>query len=148
MGLRPVEDAGQFVPIGDVLELQVFDGRAGDDEPVEFLARGRDVGEGTVEGLHVLGGGVLRLVAGHPDQRQLDLKRRGSDQSGELGFGLDLLGHQVQQTDAQRADILKVGRTPAHDHDALVAQDAEGGQVGGQANGHGGRLSCGCGRST
>jgi hypothetical protein len=82
---------------------------------------------------------------GHADQRQFDLQRRRADQAGELRLGLDLLGHQVQQPDAQGADVLPVGRTPAHDHDALVAQDVEGGQGGGQADGHGGLYRFGLG---
>jgi hypothetical protein len=137
IGLGPVEDARQLVPIGDVLEIQMLDRRAGDDQPVEFLARLLHLREGAVERLHMCGGGVLRLVARHPDQRQFDLQGRRADQAGELRLGLDLLGHQVQEPDAQGADVLPVRRTPAHDHDALVAQDGEGGQGGGQADGHG-----------
>ena len=37
VGLRPVEDAAQLVPVGDVLEVEQFDRRAGHDEAVEFL---------------------------------------------------------------------------------------------------------------
>ena len=36
MGHRPVEDAREFVPIGDLLEGQQFDRRAGDDEAVKL----------------------------------------------------------------------------------------------------------------
>ena len=39
MGLCPVENLFELVPIGDLLEGQVFDRRAGDDQPVEFLRR-------------------------------------------------------------------------------------------------------------
>ena len=37
VGLRPVEDAAQLVPVGHVLEFEQLDRRAGDDEAVELL---------------------------------------------------------------------------------------------------------------
>ena len=134
MALRPVEHLRKLVPIGHLLEGQVFDRGAGDDEPVElFLAH---LGKGAVELGHMLGGGVARLVRGHADQRQLDLQRRGADQPRELVLGLDLLGHQVQQADAQRPDILPRRLIVRHDHDPLAGEDVIGGERGGQLDRH------------
>ena len=45
-------------------------------------------------------------------QRQFDLQRRGADQPGELRLGPDLVRHQVEQADAQRADVLPAARRP------------------------------------
>ena len=40
---------------------------------------------------------------------QLDLQRRRADQPGELRLGLDLLGHEVEEPDPQRPDVLPRG---------------------------------------
>jgi hypothetical protein len=63
-------------------------------------------------------------------------KGRGADEPRELGLGLDLLGHQVQQPDPKRADILTVGRLLPHDLNPLAAEDGKGGQGGGQLDRH------------
>jgi len=141
--LRPVHKAAQLVPIGHLLERQMFDRRAGDDQPVELFARRLHLGERAIERLHMRGGGVFRLMLGHPDQLEIDLQRRGPDQPGELVFGLDLLGHQVQQPDPQRADVLMRRPVRRHHHHAFVAQNVEGGQGRGQGDRHGGRLRAG-----
>ena len=144
VGLRPVEDLAQLVPVGDGLEIQMLDRRAGDDQPVELLAR--HLAERAVERRHVLGGGVAGLVPGHPDQLEVDLQGCRADQPGELVLGLDLLRHQVQKPDPERPDILRGRAVGRHHHHALAVQHVEGGQVGGQGDRHrrflpGGRLT-------
>jgi hypothetical protein len=89
MGLRPVEDALQFTPVGDILEGQVLDGSTGGDEAVELLMG--DLLPWFVEGDHVFLGGVLRRVAADAHEAQIHLQGRGTDQAGELGLGLDLV---------------------------------------------------------
>ena len=134
VGLGPVEDLAQLVPVADRLEVEVLDRRAGDDEPVEAaLAR---LAERLVEGLEVRGRGVLRLVLGHADQRQLDLQRRRADDAGELGLGLHLLRHQVEEPDLQRADVLAQRRLLRHDHHALAPEHVVGGQGRGDLDRH------------
>ena len=140
MGLGPVHDLTQLVPIGDLLERQMLDRGAGDDQPVEFLIP--HLLEGAVEGFHMGGGGVACLVFRHADQMQVDLQWRGPDQPRKLGFGLDFLRHQVEQRNLQRPDILPRRPFGRHHHDAFVPQNVEGGQGGGQGDGHG-CLSCG-----
>ena len=134
VGLGPVEDLGQLLPVGDVLEVEQLDRRAGDDQPVE-LARAR-LGEGLVEGGHVLVRGIARAVLGHADEREFDLERRRADDPGDLGFGLDLLRHQVYQPDLERADVLAQRRLLGHHHHALARQHVMGGQVLGDLDGH------------
>ena len=123
VGLGPVHHCGQLVPIGHVVEVEMFDGRAGDDQPVEFFTA--DIAERAVEALHMIGGRVAGLMIGHADQAEFDLQRRGADQAGKLCFGLDLLGHQVQQADAQRADVLTRGQFLVHHHDAFGRQHVD-----------------------
>ena len=136
VALRPVEDAAQFVPVGHLVEGQLFDRGAGHDQPVEAVARRLDLGERTVEGFEVIGGGVAAFVIRHADQRQVDLQGRRADQPRELVFGLDLLGHQVQQRDPKRPDVLRGGPARRHDHHALARQDVVCGQVFGQGDRH------------
>ena len=76
----------------------------------------------------MIGGGVAAFMVRHADQLKVDLQGRGADQPGELVLGLDLLRHQVQEANAQGADVLLRGAARRHDHDALVPQNIEGGQ--------------------
>ena len=126
VGLGPVHDRAQLVPIADLFVVQMLDRGAGDDQPVEFLVR--HVRKRAVKALHMLGGRVLGLVIGHADQRQFDLQRRGPDQAGKLRLCLDLFRHQVQQRDFQRANVLMGGQFVIHYHHALFGEDGIGGQ--------------------
>ena len=135
VGLGPVHDLPQLVPIGDLFERQMFDGCAGDDQTVEFLVL--HVLKGPVEFLHMGGGRMTRLVFGHADQGQIDLQRRRADQPGKLSFGRDLHRHQVQQANPQRTDVLMRGRIFRQNHHAFVVEHVIGGQVAGQGDGHG-----------
>ena len=71
IGLGPVKDLRQLIPIGDLMEWQMLDRRACDDQPVEFLVL--HLGKSLIELFHMLGGGILGLMLGHPDQGQLNL---------------------------------------------------------------------------
>src|SRR5579862_7141730 len=61
----PIKDLCQFGPVIDRLEIQVFDGRAGDDEAVEALVAHRL--EGAIMLEQVIGAGVAWFVAGSPE---------------------------------------------------------------------------------
>ena len=129
VGLGPVHHLDELVPVGHLLEGQMLDRGAGDDQPVELL--GLDRLERPVELGQVLGGGIAGLVRAHPDQRQVDLQGRRADQPGELVLGLDLLRHQVQKPDPQGPDILMRGAVGRHHHDAFAREDLIGGQIAG-----------------
>src|SRR5258706_7710116 len=138
MGLRPIEDAAQLVPIGYVLEGQALDGRRGDDETLEAL--GTDFLPGTVKGSHMVRRRIARDVTGDPNERQFDLKRRRTHEPCDLRLGGDLVGHQVQQRDAQRPDVLARCITFPHDHQALRFERAASGQFVGNLDRHSSRL--------
>ena len=59
----------------------------------------------------------------------LHLQRAVGQQPGQLGLGDDLGGHQVQNQDAQRADVLALGTLAVHDKDVFMAQLVERGQL-------------------
>ncbi len=88
-------------------------------------------------GDQVFGGDVLGLVAGGVEQGHLHLQRGVAEQAQELGLGGDLGGHQVQDGDAQRTDILVAGAFLAHDEDVFAFEGAAGGQGFGDSDGHG-----------
>ena len=107
VGLRPIHDVEHFRPVPHLLEGQVGDWRAGDDEAVELVPA--HLVPGLVEGGQIVLGRVPGLVVGDAHQRQVDLQRRAANQAAELGFGAFLVGHQVQQADLQRTDVLPGG---------------------------------------
>ena len=121
----PIQDVGQFGPVVHFFEGQQFHRRAGDDKAVELLAA--HLGKGFVVGDQVLGRDVLRLVRGGVQQGHFHLQRRVAQQAQQLGLGGDLGGHQVEDGDAQRADILVAGACFAHHEDIFAFQRQSGG---------------------
>ena len=100
----PVEDLRQLIPIGDVFEIQLLDRGAGDDEAVELAVC--HFFPGLVESDQVVSRGILGRVIADADQRQFHLQRRGAKQARDLRLRADLVRHQVQEADLQRADVL------------------------------------------
>ena len=98
VGLRPIKNLLQLVPIGHFFERHQLHGGTGDHKPVEFLMR--HIRKVAVEGEHVFGRCVFRRVRRHLDERHLDLQRIGTEKAGELCFGADFIRHQVEQTNA------------------------------------------------
>ena len=56
------------------------------------------------------------------DQLQLHLQRRVGELAHDLRLGGDLGGHQVQDQDLQRADVLGKGALTMHDEDIFVVE--------------------------
>ena len=125
VGLGPVHNLCQLVPIRHIAEIKVFNWRTGDDQPVKFLIL--DLLEGAVEFFHVVGRCIARLVSGHADQRQFNLKRRRTDQAGKLVLCLNFFGHQIEDTNPHWADVLKITGSVAHHHHTLAREHIVGG---------------------
>ena len=104
VGACPVEDFGNLVPIGDILEWHVLDGCAGDDHTVELT--GTQFLEIDVELLHVFYWRVLRGVRLEFHEGDVELQRRVGEQAYEVCLGGYLQGHEVEHDDLQRADVL------------------------------------------
>ena len=69
--LSPGHNGAEFIPVGDILEFHIVQGRAGDDHavvfPVFYLI------EGSVEGFQMIGIGMLRHIAGGLQELHIDL---------------------------------------------------------------------------
>ena len=135
IGLSPVINFLQLVPIGHVFELKQLDGRTRDDQTVEFFLS--HLFPVPIESDHVIVGRVFRGVLGDLDQAQLHLQRRCADETGKLRFGPDLVRHQVEKPDAERPNILAVGGIFRHQHDTLFLKGEARGQIIWNFYGHG-----------
>ncbi len=60
------------------------------------------------------------------EQGHFHLQRGVAEQAQQLGLGGDLGGHQVEDGDAQRADILVAGALLAHDEDIFAFEGQRG----------------------
>lgn len=133
--LAPVNDLAELVPVVDVLKRHVLHGGAGHNEAViELVAEGV---ESVVELNQVVGAHVGGLVAGDAHEVAAHLQRGLGDEAQDLGLGLHLLGHEVQDGDAQRADLLGLGDLLLQGKDALLVQNLLGGESVGDVDGHG-----------
>ena len=92
--------------------------------------------EGRIKGRQVLGVSILGNVAQGVEQFYLDLERRVGELAQQLGLGDDLSGHQIQDKQVQRADVLMDGAVFSHDKDVLALQNGPGGQRVGDLDGH------------
>jgi hypothetical protein len=81
-------------------------------------------------------GGVLGLVCFGSDQLKLNLQRRVTEQTRKLGFCFDFLGHQIEQKNAKRTDILRNRTRLGHDKDIFVIKYLNGGEIVRNFNGH------------
>ena len=127
IGLAPVKDPAQLVPIGDLLERQGFHRRASDDQSVK--PKRANIFPVDIEGEEMVRRCIAGNVIAHLDQGQFDLKRACTEQASKLGFCPDFVGHQIEQTDPQRAHILADCIGFAHHHHAFLFKRGNGGQI-------------------
>ena len=62
-------------------------------------------------------------------QIDVDLKRAVSQKAKQLGFGFNFCGHEIENDDPQRSDILMHGTVFGHDKYILRIQNFGGGQI-------------------
>ena len=88
--------------------------------------------------------GVSGAVAGGLEQLHLDLEGGVGQLAQDLGLGDNLGGHQVEDQNVQRTDVLVQGPVLGHDEDVFSLQHRTGRQGIGNLDGHG-TITSGCG---
>ena len=134
MGLAPLHNLSQLLPVIHLLKGQVFHRCAGDDHAVEFPIL--QLIEGLVEGQQMLLRRILGSVAGHHHQLQMHLQGGVAQNPAQLGLCDDFCGHQVQQHDFQRPDMLGLGPGLLHDENVLFFQGLRRREIVGYLNWH------------
>ena len=122
----PIHDLAELGPVVDLLERHLLHRRARDDQAV--IVDVADVVERAVERLQVAGAYVRGLVRLGAQQVHLHLQRRVGELAHDLRLGGNLGGHQVQDQDLQRADMLGRCPLPVHDKDVFLVQGIVGGE--------------------
>ncbi len=133
--LRPTEDADELIPVTDFIKGDRFDRRPGNDKSVEFLLL--DVRPVVVKRREMFDLRILGHVVRDLDKRQIDLQWCGTEQAGNLDFRIDLVRHEIQQTNAQRTVMLIYLALFVHHHDAFRLECGHGGQTFGNSDRHG-----------
>ena len=134
--LRPVHDVGHLVPILDLFELHLLDGRARDDDAVELLARAHGLLESEVELAQVRLRGVGGAIGRRLEQSDLHLERRVGYEAEQLQLRLFLVGHEVEQTDGERAYLLRASPALRHDEYILLFERLPRGKSAWYDDGH------------
>jgi hypothetical protein len=132
--LRPVDDPAELVPVVNVLEVHLLHRRTRDDKTVVVLV-GKRV-KRVVELHEVVLRDVRGLMRGDAHEVAAHLQRRLGDEAQNLGLGLDLGGHEVENCHPQRADLLALCDLFFESEDALLVQDLLGGQAVWDVDGH------------
>ena len=132
--LSVAHDFQQFLPVVHILERQMFHGRAGDDHAVEAAVA--DLREGLVKTLQMAQGRILGFVRRRTQQGDVDLNGRIAQQAQQLRFRGDFGGHQVDDDDLQRPDVLLAGAVLGHNKDVFVFQGGAGREISGNLDGH------------
>ena len=120
-----VHDLAQFVPVVHLLKIHGLHRRAGDDHTIVTVVL--YLVKGLVKGLKVGSRHMGGRVAGGLQQGHVHLQRGVGQQPGDLGLGGDLGGHQVQDQNFQRTDMLRQRPLPVHDKDVFFIQGVKGG---------------------
>ena len=134
VGRGPVEDMLHLRPIGHVFVGDRLHRRAGDDEAVEFAMP--RILPGLIERAQMVLRRVLGGMVANADQGEIDLQGSGAEQARDLQLGLDLVRHEIEQADLQRADVLADRRCLGHHAHALVLEGLEGGELVGNLDRH------------
>ena len=132
--LRPFHDLAQLLPVVDLLKGNLLHGSARDDQTVKGLVP--DLVKGLVEGGEVVRRCIFGGVRRHLQQLDIHLQRTVAKQAQELGFGGDFGGHEVEDEDFQRTDVLSERDLIGHDKDVLTLQYLDRGQIALNLNRH------------
>ena len=124
--LAEIHDLAQLRPVIHLLKVHGLHRSAGDDHAV--VAVMLHLVKGLIKGLQMGRGDVRCLMAHRLQQGHVHLQRRVGQQPGDLGLGGDLGGHQVQDQDLQRADMLGRCPLPVHNKDVFLVQGIVGGE--------------------
>ena len=134
VGLAPLHNLGQLLPVVHLLKGQILHRRAGDDHAVEFPIL--QLVEGLVEGQQMFLRRILGPMAGYHHQLQMHLQGGVAQNPAQLGLGDDFCRHQVQQHNFQRADMLCFCPGSVHNENILVFQGLRRREIIGYLNRH------------
>ena len=134
VGFGPLHNLAELRPVVHLVELQILHRRACDDHAVILLVP--NPVEGGVEALQMVAVRVLGDIAGGAQQLHLNLKRGVGQLAEDLGLGDDLGGHQIEDENIQRTDVLMHSPVFRHDEDVLALQHRAGGEGIGYLNRH------------
>jgi hypothetical protein len=120
VGLRPFHDLAKLVPIVYFFKGKILHGCAGDDHAVKLFVF--DGGELGIKRVQMLLGSIFGAMGLGGHQANVHLQGGVGKQAKQLGLRHDLGGHQIQNCDPQRADILGGGTAFVHDENILLGQ--------------------------
>ena len=104
MGICPVHDLCQFIPVVYLFKFHLFYRCTGNDHSIVFILF--QFREGLIEFIQMTHGGIFRLMALYCHKGHIHLKRGIGQRTQKLQLCLLLQRHQVQNQDLDRPDIL------------------------------------------
>lgn len=117
IGSAPVHYLAQLVPIVHLAERHLLHGGTSYNQSVISLVL--DVVKGGIERAEVLGRCVFRVVALDHQELGGHLERGVGERTEKLSLSGDLIGHEVEDEDAQGSDVLRHSPLLTHDEDSL-----------------------------
>ena len=120
VGLRPLHDLAELLPVIHLLIIQEFHRRAGDNHSVIFMHL--HIAEGNIELVQMRCGGVLGNMGRKHQERTVHLQRGVGQGPEQLRLRLFLHRHQVEDENLQRTDLLTQSSRLTHNEYILVFQ--------------------------
>lgn len=109
MGFRPLHNFAELLPVIHLFKRKVSTRRSSDNQAVvpvsPYLVKH------LVKVQQMLGADVLGRVCGRLEQVDLHLQRRVTQQTQQLSLCGDFCGHNIQDQNPQRPDILLAARS-------------------------------------
>ncbi len=134
VGGGPIEDLLELVPIIDLFEGQVLDRRARHHKAVVVVVLERV--EGLIELEQMVRAHVRRLMRGGLHEIDLHLQRAFRDEAQQLRLRLDLLRHEIQDHQLERAHALALRFGLFKREDTLGVENVSGRKATGNLDRH------------
>ena len=131
----PAKNSAQLVPVIHILKSHHFHRRACNDQPVEPQVL--DIVKRPVKAHQVLDCSVFCPIAPSLQKFRLHLQGGIAQQAQKLRFGFNFSGHQVQNGNFQRADVLRRCALFRHYKYIFIFKDLPCGQFVWNLNRHG-----------
>ena len=102
--LGPFHNGTQLLPVRNLFKLHLLHRSTGDNHSIKVLLT--NILKNLIKFEKVVRRGIFRGVGSGLQKFHIHLKRRIAEHTQQLAFGINLFGHQIENQNSQRTDVL------------------------------------------